>query len=94
MVRLAAVALAALWGLAITGCAGGSFAQPGLSLPAADGVQTVSDAADALDGHRVSASENAKAAIAATDALGSFVREISADQRASQRAAPAGEWRA
>ena len=41
----------------------------------------MSDAADALDGHRTLGSENAKAAIAATDALGSFVREISADQR-------------
>jgi hypothetical protein len=82
MVRLAAIAIAALTGLLIAGCAGGSFAQPGLSLPAADGVQTVSDAADAIDGHRTLASENAKSAIAATDALGSFVREISAAARA------------
>lgn len=81
MIRLAAIGIAALTGLLLAGCAGGSFAQPGLSLPAADGVQTVSDAADAIDGHRTLASENAKAAIAATDALGSFVRAISADQR-------------
>jgi hypothetical protein len=37
----------------------------------------VSDAADALDVHRSSASENAKAAIGATDALGAFVRDLS-----------------
>lgn len=83
MARCAALAVAALTGLLLAGCAGGSFAQAGLSLPAAtaDGVQTVSDAADALDGHRSSASANAKAAIAVTDALGSFVRDIGADQR-------------
>jgi hypothetical protein len=81
MVRFAALGAAALAGFLIAGCAGGSFDQAGLSLPAADGVQTVSDAADALDAHRASASANAKAAIAVTDALGSFVREISADQR-------------
>ncbi len=81
MVRLPAFGIAALAGLLVAGCAGGSFANAGLSLPAADGVQTVSDAADAIDGHRTLGSENAKAAIATTDALGSFVREISADQR-------------
>ena len=81
MIRLAAIGVAALTGLLLAGCAGGNFAQAGLSLPAADGVQTVSDAADAIDGHRTLGSENAKAAIAATDALGSFVREISAAQR-------------
>jgi hypothetical protein len=81
MVRLTAVA-AALAGLVLAGCAGGNFGQAGFSLPAADGVQTVSDAADALDTHRTLASENAKAAIAVTDAMGSFVREISANQRA------------
>ena len=75
MIRLAALS-AALAGLLLAGCAGG-----GLGLPA-DGVQTVSDAADSLVPHRTSGSENAKAAIGATDALGSFVREISADQRA------------
>jgi hypothetical protein len=82
MVRLATLAVIALTGLLLGACAGGSFGQAGFSLPAADGVQTVSDAADALDIHRSSASENAKAAIAVTDALGSFVRDISADQRA------------
>jgi hypothetical protein len=88
MARSATLAVAALIGLLLAGCTGGSFGQAGLSLPAAtsDGVQTVSDAADALDGHRTSGSANAKAAIAVTDALGSFVREISADQEALARA--------
>lgn len=81
MARLAALAAAALAGLMLTDCAGGSFGQPGLSLPAADGVQTVSDAADALVANRTTASQKAKAAIAVTDGFGSFVREISADQR-------------
>jgi hypothetical protein len=93
MARLATLAVAALTGLLLAGCEG-SFGQAGL--PAAgDGVQTVSDAADALDAHRSSASDNAKAAIAVTDAFGSFVRDISADQRmlslgASQRGTSAG----
>jgi hypothetical protein len=65
----------------LTDCAGGSFGQAGLSLPTADGVQTVSDAADALVAHRTTTSQKAKAAIVVTDGLGSFVREISADQR-------------
>lgn len=79
MARPATFAVAALAGFLLAGC----FGPAALSLPAAgDGVQTVSDAADALDVHRSSASENAKAAIAVTDALGSFVRDISADQRA------------
>jgi len=81
MARLAALAAAALAGLMLTDCAGGSFGQGGFSLPAADGVQTVSDAADALVAHRTTASQKAQAAIAVTDGLGSFVREISADQR-------------
>jgi len=42
----------------------------------------VSDAADALDGHRSSASASAKAAIAVTDAFGSFIRDVMWDQRA------------
>ncbi len=56
MARSAALAVVALTGLLLAACAGGSFDQAGLSLPAAtaDGVQTVSDAADALDGHRTS----------------------------------------
>lgn len=81
MARLAALAAAALAGLMLTDCAGGSFGQAGLSLPAADGVQTVSDAADALVAHRTTASQSARAAIAVTDGVGSFVREISADER-------------
>jgi hypothetical protein len=83
MARLTTLAVAALTGLFFAGCSGGSFGQAGLSLPTAgDGVQTVSDAADALVAHRTLGSENAKAAIAVTDALGSFVRDISAAQRA------------
>jgi hypothetical protein len=81
MARLATLAVAAFTGLLLAGCVGG-LGPAGLSLPAADGVQTVSDAADALDAHRSSASENAKAAIAVTDAFGSYVRDINADQRA------------
>jgi hypothetical protein len=81
MARPATLAVAALIGLLLAGCSGG-FTQTGVSLPAAsDGVQTVSDVADALDTHRSSASENAKAAIGATDALGSFVRDISDAER-------------
>jgi hypothetical protein len=81
MARTAAFAVAALIGLLLAGCYGGSFGQAGLSLPAADGLQTVSDAADALDTHRSTGSDDAKAAIAATDAMGSFVRDIGSDQR-------------
>ena len=40
-------------------------------------MQTVSDAADSLVAHRGSATQNAKAAIGITDALGSIVRDIS-----------------
>jgi hypothetical protein len=82
MARLATLTVAALVGLALAGCSGGNFGQAGVSLPSADGVQTVSDAADALDAHRSSATQSARAAIAVTDALGSFVRDISAQQRA------------
>src|SRR5579871_552674 len=66
MARPATIAVAALVGLLLAGCAGGGFGQTGVSLPTngGDGVQTVSDAADALDVHRMSATENAKAAIA------------------------------
>ncbi|MBV9334077.1 MAG: hypothetical protein JO146_08710 [Candidatus Eremiobacteraeota bacterium] len=80
MARLAALAAAALAGLMLADCAGGSFGQAGLSLPT-DGVQTVSDAADSLVAHRTTASQKAQAAIAVTDGFGSFVREIGADQR-------------
>lgn len=97
MARLAALAAAALAGMLLTDCAGGSFGQAGLSLPAADGVQTVSDAADALVAHRTTASQSARAAIAVTDGLGSFVREIGADQRSlaerAGRAVPARSLR-
>jgi hypothetical protein len=83
MARPATIAVAALVGLFLAGCAGGGFGQTGVSLPmaAGDGVQTVSDAADALDVHRSSASENAKAAIGATDAIGSFVRDVGRAER-------------
>lgn len=87
MARPAAFAVAALAGFLLAGC----FGPAGLSLPAgSDGVQTVSDAADALDVHRSTGSENAKSAIAVTDALGSFVRDISADQRALTLSQKAG----
>lgn len=82
MIRSATLAVA-LVGLLLAGCSGRSFGQTGPSLPAAsDGVQTVSDAADALDAHRSSASESAKAAIGVADALGAFVRNISEAERA------------
>jgi hypothetical protein len=78
MARPAALVVASFVGLFLGGCSGGGFGQSGVSVPSAgDGVQTVSDAADALDVHRTSASENAKAAIGAMDALGSFVRDMS-----------------
>jgi hypothetical protein len=84
MARPATITVAALIGLFLAGCTGGGFGQTGVSLPtgAGDGVQTVSDAADALDAHRASATENAKAAIGATDAVGSFVRDVGRAERA------------
>jgi outer membrane murein-binding lipoprotein Lpp len=82
MARSAAFAVAALTGLLLAGCSSGPFSQTGVSLPNDTGVQTVSDAADSLDAHRSSASENAKAAIVATDAFGSLVREIVTHERA------------
>jgi len=83
MARPATIAVAALIGLLLAGCTGGGFGQTGVSLPtgASDGLQTVSDAADALDVHRSSASQNAKAAIGATDAIGSFARDVSHAER-------------
>ncbi len=84
MARLAALAVAALIALPLAGCSGG-LGQTGVSLPIADDVQTVSDAADALDAHRSSASVSAKSAIAVTDALGSYIREINAQQRSIAR---------
>jgi hypothetical protein len=81
MTRLAAFALAVLTGLLLVGC-GATLGQTGFSAPhAADDVQTVSDAADSLDVHRHSATENAKAAIVVTDALGSVIRSISDNER-------------
>src|SRR5271155_3214256 len=81
MVRSPALAITALAGLLLlAGC--GAFGQAGLSVPhSSDGVQTVSDAADLLDAHRSSATENAKTAIAVTDALGSVIRDVSGDER-------------
>jgi hypothetical protein len=81
MVRSPAFAIAALSGLLLlAGC--GAFGQAGLSVPhSGDGVQTVSDAADSLDAHRSLATENAKAAIAVTDALGSVMRDVGGDER-------------
>jgi hypothetical protein len=81
MARLATLGVAALLGLALAGCSGSTLGQTGVSLPSADGVQTVSDAADALDAHRSSATQSARTAIAVTDALGSYVRDVSAQQR-------------
>jgi len=81
MARYATFVVAALTGFLLAGCSGGTFGSAGLSLPrAGDGVQTVADAADALDAHRTPASESAKAAIAVTDALGSFVRSVAEDE--------------
>jgi hypothetical protein len=85
MARLAALAAAVFAGLLLADCAGGSVGQGGFSLPTADGVQTVSDAAVALDAHRTTGSQNAKEAIAVTDALGSFVRDIGSDERVQSR---------
>jgi hypothetical protein len=81
MGRPATFAVAALLGVLAAGCAG-SLGQSGVSLPfTGDSLQTVSDAADSLDAHRGLASESAKSAIAVTDALGSYVREIGSEQR-------------
>ncbi|MGC1381782.1 MAG: hypothetical protein WA814_12255 [Candidatus Baltobacteraceae bacterium] len=82
MARPSTLAIAAAAGLLVAGCTGGGILGPGTSLPnMGDGVQTVSDAADALDLHRSSASESARAAIVATNAVGSFVREVSNVER-------------
>lgn len=91
MARLATPAVAAFIGLLLAGC-GGAFGQAGVSPPSAsDGVQTVSDAADALDAHRSSATESAKSAIGVTDALGSFVRDINDAERALNGSARASK---
>lgn len=85
---------AAVVGLLFAGCSGGTFPRVGGSVPGADSVQTVSDAADALDLHRTLASQSAKEAIGATVALGSFVRELSARERdlASLEGTSAMRW--
>jgi hypothetical protein len=88
MARPATLAFAALIGLLLAGCSGKNFGQNEASLPTpGEGVQTVSDVADALDTHRSSASESAKTAIAATDAVGSVLREISDAERILSRSA-------
>ncbi len=82
MVRPSIFAIAIALGSVLAGCSGGAFAPGTASLPnvAGDGVQTVSDAADALDGQRTTASQNATLAISATDALGSIVGGFSEDE--------------
>jgi hypothetical protein len=91
MARPATLAITALVGLLLTGCSA-AFGQFGVSLPASgDDVQTVSDAADSLVAHRGSATQNAKAAIGVTDALGSIVRDISTDERILSGAHPSKE---
>lgn len=97
MARPAAFAITALAGLLLSGCSA-PFGQAGASLPAAgDDVQTVSDAVDSLVAHRSSATQNAKAAISVTDALGSIVRDVSNDERilsgAARSAKPAASVR-
>ncbi|MBV9233110.1 MAG: hypothetical protein JO030_03630 [Candidatus Eremiobacteraeota bacterium] len=71
-IRIVACAI----GLLLTACAGGGVGPLANSYSGADGLQTVSDAADALDAQRASASDNAKTAIAVADALGSVVRDL------------------
>jgi hypothetical protein len=81
MARSAALATTALVGLLLTGCSS-AFGQAGASLPVAgDDLQTVSDAADSLVANRSSATQNARAAIGVTDALGSIVRDVSSSER-------------
>ncbi|HLY02865.1 MAG TPA: hypothetical protein VKR56_10295 [Candidatus Cybelea sp.] len=81
MARLAALGTTALVGLLLTGCSA-AFGQAGVSIPAAgDDVQTVSDAADSLVANRSSATQNARAAIGVTDALGSIVRDVGNSER-------------
>ncbi len=81
MARETALVAGAVVGLLIAGCSSGAFPRVGGSLPGADSVQTVSDAADALDLHRGLASESAKEAIGTVDALGSYVRDLSGRER-------------
>ena len=77
MARLSVLTAPALIGLLLAGCSAG-FGQAAASLPAAgDDLQTVSDAADSLVANRTSATQNARAAIGVTDALGSIIRDVS-----------------
>jgi hypothetical protein len=82
MPRLSVLATPALAGLLLAGCSS-AFGQAAASLPAAGGddLQTVSDAADSLVANRSSASQNARAAIGVTDALGSIIRDVSNTER-------------
>ena len=82
MARFSILATPALVGLLLVGCSAG-FGQAPASLPAAgvDDLQTVSDAADSLVANRSSASQNARAAIGVTDALGSIIRDVSNTER-------------
>lgn len=75
MVRPSIFASAIALGLLVAGCSGAAIAPGTASLPNVvnDGVRTVSDAADALDGQRTTASQSATLAISATDAFGSIV---------------------
>jgi hypothetical protein len=92
MSRSTAFTIVALVGLLLTGC-GGTFGQSGVSAPrGGDEAQTVSDAADSLVAHRSSGTEDAKAAISVTDALGSVMRDFGDDERfLSARSTKRGE---
>jgi hypothetical protein len=81
-VRPSNILIAVALGFVLAGCSGGFLAPSAGSLPNVgnDGVRTVSDAADALDGQRSTASQNATLAIGATDAFGSLVGGFSEDE--------------
>ncbi len=81
-VRPSNIPIAVALGFVLAGCSGGLIAPNAGSLPnvGTDGVRTVSDAADALDGQRTTASQNATLAIGATDAFGSLVGGFSEDE--------------
>lgn len=84
MVRPSIFAIAIALGFVLAGCSGGAIAPGAASLPnvVSDGVQTVSDAADALDGQRTTASQNATLAISAMDAFGSLVGGFAENEEA------------
>lgn len=75
MAHRAAFGIAAAFIFALGGCAAGSRA-PVPYVAAADAVETVSDAADAMTGQRVTSSARAGAAISATNLLGSAMRSF------------------